>query len=171
MAARGKPLTRYRCGEALFEVELRQVKPEWEALVNGEALRLRLEGLEGGRAVVRHGGEEHVLHFARDGGVLHLSWDGVSYKLAVEREGGRRAERHDKGALEAPMPGRVSALRVTPGARVRKGEELLVVEAMKMENALRAPRDGVVRAVHASVGDMVAPGRPLVEIDEEGGGA
>jgi 3-methylcrotonyl-CoA carboxylase alpha subunit len=100
-----------------------------------------------------------------------LSWDGVSYKLAVEQEGGRRAERHDRGALEAPMPGRVSALRVAPGTRVRKGEELLVVEAMKMENALRAPRDGVVRAVHASVGDMVAPGRPLVEIDEEGGGS
>ena len=162
---------RFRCGEALFEVELRPARPEWEALVNGEALRLRLEGVAEGRAVVLHGGQEHVLHFARDGGVLHLSWDGVSYKLAVEREGGRRAERHDKGALEAPMPGRVSALRVAPGARVRKGEELLVVEAMKMENALRAPRDGVVRAVHARVGDMVAPGRPLVEIDEEGGGS
>jgi 3-methylcrotonyl-CoA carboxylase alpha subunit len=51
---------------------------------------------------------------------------------------------------------------------VRKGEELLVVEAMKMENALRAPRDGVVRAVHVGVGEMVAPGRALVELEDEG---
>jgi 3-methylcrotonyl-CoA carboxylase alpha subunit len=162
---------RLRCGDVLFEVELRQGKGEWEARVNGETVRLRLESLEDARAVVRHAGEDRVLRFARDGGLVHLFWEGVSYKLALEREGGRRVERHDKGALEAPMPGRVSALRVAPGAHVRKGEELLVVEAMKMENALRAPRDGVVRAVHVSVGDMVAPGRPLVEIDEEGGGS
>jgi 3-methylcrotonyl-CoA carboxylase alpha subunit len=63
------------------------------------------------------------------------------------------------------MPGRVVAVKVAPGARVAKGAELLVVEAMKMENALRAPRDGTVRAVHAAVGDMVGPGRPLVELE------
>ena len=72
------------------------------------------------------------------------------------------------GALEAPMPGRVTAVRAEAGQRVKRGEELLVVEAMKMENALHAPRDGVVRAVHVSPGDMVAPGRPLVELEAEG---
>ena len=65
------------------------------------------------------------------------------------------------------MPGRVAAVRATPGQAVKKGEEILVVEAMKMENALRAPRDGVVRAVHVAVGDMVAPGRPLVELEAD----
>jgi biotin carboxyl carrier protein len=68
------------------------------------------------------------------------------------------------------MPGRVSAVKVEPGERVAKGQELVVVEAMKMENALRAPHAGVVRAVHARAGDMVAPGRALVEIDESGEG-
>ncbi len=63
------------------------------------------------------------------------------------------------------MPGRVAAVKVAPGQRVAKGDELLVVEAMKMENALRAPRDGVVRAVHVAAGDMVAPGRALVEVE------
>ena len=72
------------------------------------------------------------------------------------------------GALEAPMPGRVTAVKAEPGQRVERGEELLVVEAMKMENALRAPRGGVVRAVHVTAGEMVAPGRPLVEIEAEG---
>ena len=114
---------------------------------------------------MRHAGESRPLHYARDGGALHLFWEGVSYKLALAREDSRRSARHDTGALEAPMPGRVSAVKVAVGARVRKGEELLVVEAMKMENALRAPRAGVIRAVHVEVGEMVAPGRALVEID------
>jgi 3-methylcrotonyl-CoA carboxylase alpha subunit len=63
------------------------------------------------------------------------------------------------------MPGRVTAVKVASGQRVAKGEELLVVEAMKMENALRAPRDGVVRAVKVAPGDTVAPGRALVELE------
>jgi len=56
---------------------------------------------------------------------------------------------------------------VETGQDVEKGQEVLVVEAMKMENALRAPRAGRVGAIHARVGDMVAPGRVLVEIEEK----
>ena len=88
-----------------------------------------------------------TLHFARDASTLHLFWDGVAYRLLEAREAARPAARHDTGALEAPMPGRVSAVKVAVGQRVAKGEELLVVEAMKMENALRAPKAGVVRAL------------------------
>ena len=157
---------RLRCGERLYTLELRQARGEWEVLVDGEPLTLALQELRGGRATVRHAGRLFTLYFARDGASIHLSWEGVSYKLAPAREAARRGARHEAGALEAPMPGRVSAVRVAVGARVRKGEELVVVEAMKMENALRAPRAGVVRAVHVSVGEMVAPGRPLVELDE-----
>jgi 3-methylcrotonyl-CoA carboxylase alpha subunit len=159
---------RLRCGDELFEVQLKEAKGEWEAVVNGEPLRLSLRPLAEGRWLVQHGGLPATLHFARDGATLHLFWDGVAYRLVEAREGARPAARHDGGTLEAPMPGRVSAVKVAVGQQVTKGEELLVVEAMKMENALRAPRDGVVRAVHVSTGDMVAPGRALVEIGDAG---
>jgi biotin carboxyl carrier protein len=59
----------------------------------------------------------------------------------------------------------VIAVKVAPGQKVARGEELLVVESMKMENAVRAPRDGTVRAVAAQVGDMVGPGAVLVELE------
>jgi biotin carboxyl carrier protein len=62
------------------------------------------------------------------------------------------------------MPGKVTVVRAVPGQAVRKGDELLVIEAMKMENALRAPRDGVVKSVAAKPGDMVSPGVVLVEL-------
>jgi len=156
---------RLRCGDQSFDVEVKDGRDGLEVRVAGRSFRFTLDPAGPGVFVVREGPSTRTLHVARDGAAVHLSWDGVAYILAEEREGARAARRHDKGALEAPMPGRVAAVRVAAGQRVAKGEELLVVEAMKMENALRAPRDGVVRAVHVSAGDTVAPGRPLVEIE------
>jgi acetyl/propionyl-CoA carboxylase alpha subunit len=160
---------RLRCGDELFDIQVEGAGGECSALVNGQPLRLSLRAAGEGRFVVEHAGLSLTLHFARDGGMLDLFWDGVAYRLVEAREGARRRERHETGALEAPMPGRVSAVKVALGQRVAKGEELLVVEAMKMENALRAPRAGVVRALHARLGEMVAPGRVLVEIGEPEG--
>jgi 3-methylcrotonyl-CoA carboxylase alpha subunit len=156
---------RLRCGAEAFDVQIREGGGALEAHVAGRVLRFALEPAGSGVFVVRDGTRATTLHVARDGAAIHLAWEGVAYVLAEEREGGRPAPRHDPGALEAPMPGRVSAVMVGPGQRVAKGDELLVVEAMKMENALRAPRDGVVRAVHVAAGDMVAPGRALVEVE------
>lgn len=101
----------------------------------------------------------------RDGARTWLHWDGVTYVLEDEDDGARGGQRGHAHGLEAPMPGRVIAVKVAPGQAVVKGEEVLVVEAMKMENALRAPRDGVVKAVSARVGDMVSPGTVLVELE------
>jgi biotin carboxyl carrier protein len=159
------------CGGETIEVELRSVRGGFDAVVGVETLRFSLGPVKDGRCEVRREGESVPLHFARDGRTLHLFWDGVVYRVEEQRDGARASVRHDAGALEAPMPGRVSAVKVTVGQRVESGDELVVVEAMKMENALRAPRAGVVRALHASPGDMVAPGRPLVELDEAEAGA
>jgi acetyl/propionyl-CoA carboxylase alpha subunit len=107
----------------------------------------------------------HTFHCVREGDDLFLFWDGVAYRGILEREGARPRERPSGGALEAPMPGKVIAVKVGPGDTVRKGDELLVVEAMKMENALRAPRDGKVARVLTRVGDSVSPGTVLVELE------
>ena len=156
---------RVRCGGETFDVQVREERGSLVARVAGREIRFGLEPAGPGVFVVRDGRRATTLHVAVDGARLHLSWEGVAYTLVEEREGSRAAPRADTGALEAPMPGRVAAVKVAAGRRVVKGEELLVVEAMKMENALRAPRDGVVRAVHVAPGDLVAPGRALVEIE------
>jgi len=67
--------------------------------------------------------------------------------------------------LRAPMPGLIVQLRVQPGDRVAAGDGLVVMEAMKMENELRAPAGGTVRAVHVSVGAAVEKGALLVELE------
>ena len=64
--------------------------------------------------------------------------------------------------IRAIIPGRVAAIAVAVGDEVRAGQPLLVVEAMKMQNELRAPRDGVVRSVGAAAGGTVEIGDVLV---------
>jgi 3-methylcrotonyl-CoA carboxylase alpha subunit len=64
-------------------------------------------------------------------------------------------ETQGDGRVLAPMPGRVVMVRIKPGDAVVQGQELLVVEAMKMELALKAPRDGVIAEVRAAAGDFV----------------
>jgi 3-methylcrotonyl-CoA carboxylase alpha subunit len=70
-----------------------------------------------------------------------------------------------EGGLRAPMPGKVIALTVEPGATVEKGAPLIVLEAMKMEHTISAPRKGVVKAFRFAVGDQVADGAELLEFE------
>ena len=67
--------------------------------------------------------------------------------------------------LRSPMPGRVISILVRPGDSVSEGDEICVVEAMKMEQSIRAPRDGVVKSVHVQPMDPVQADDPLVELE------
>jgi 3-methylcrotonyl-CoA carboxylase alpha subunit len=69
------------------------------------------------------------------------------------------------GLVRAPMHGKLLAVLVAPGASVRRGQPVAVVEAMKMEHALAAPCDGVVGAVLASTGSQVTEGTPILRIE------
>lgn len=68
-------------------------------------------------------------------------------------------------ALGAPMPGAIAAIEVAAGARVKRGDVLLSLDAMKMINAIRAPRDAVVAEVMVKVGQTVAFGDPLMRFE------
>ncbi|KDA04260.1 methylcrotonoyl-CoA carboxylase subunit alpha [Hyphomonas oceanitis SCH89] len=70
-------------------------------------------------------------------------------------------------AVKAPMPGKIIAMNVKAGDTVTHGQTLAVMEAMKMEHSLAAPRDGVVEAVSGAVGEQVAEGVVLVQLVEE----
>jgi propionyl-CoA carboxylase alpha chain len=63
----------------------------------------------------------------------------------------------------SPMPGLVVSLDAEVGREVRSGEVVAIIEAMKMQNIIRAERDGVVKAVNAKAGDSVAADEVLVE--------
>lgn len=67
--------------------------------------------------------------------------------------------------VEAPMPGTILDIKVNQGDTVKKGQVLLILEAMKMENEIMAPRDGKVTAINTSKGSSVNVGDPLVSLE------
>jgi 3-methylcrotonyl-CoA carboxylase alpha subunit len=92
--------------------------------------------------------------------------DGEVYDLVAgaEASGRQRGGRSAVDLLSAPMPARVTAIVVEQGQAVRKGDVLVKLEAMKMEMAVRAPKDGTVSRIACRVGEMVQPGVGLLEI-------
>ena len=63
------------------------------------------------------------------------------------------------------MPGKVISIMVRPGDRVAAGDEVCVVEAMKMEQSIRTGRDGVIKTIHVQPMDSVGTNDPLVELE------
>ena len=97
-----------------------------------------------------------------DGDTRWVFVEGEVYVFDVQRAGKRDTRHH--GTLSAPMPATVRKIAVVEGDTVKKGETLLVLEAMKMELPVRAPSDGVVSKISCREGDLVQPGITLVEI-------
>ena len=67
--------------------------------------------------------------------------------------------------IAATIPGKIIAIKVEKGVRIKKGQPLVVIEAMKMENELKSPADGRVTGVYVSVGDKVENNAALIDID------
>jgi 3-methylcrotonyl-CoA carboxylase alpha subunit len=87
-----------------------------------------------------------------------------TYGLVTLSEQLELKESHS-GELRAPMPGKVIVVNVTQGQHVKKGEVLLVMEAMKMEHAIAAPRDGVIKSCFCKVGDQIPESTDLIAFE------
>ncbi|HSV71990.1 MAG TPA: biotin/lipoyl-containing protein [Methylibium sp.] len=102
------------------------------------------------------------------GDEVHVHLDGETYLLrhthSLERFADQAVE-EEQAIARAPMPGAAVALAVERDAVVRRGQALLVIESMKMEMTIAAPCDGVVQAVHVSVGQTFDRDAPLVTLD------
>jgi biotin carboxyl carrier protein len=153
--------------------------------VDGDTARLEGTGDEarvldagrGGSLCLSVGGRPHRVYGVRVG---ETEWEihhrGRSYRVEVADERSwrvRRAQGNGSAAaaglepLHAPMPGLVLRVDVEEGQEVAESQGLLIVEAMKMENELRARATGRVRRVHVAAGESVRRGDLLIEFEQD----
>ncbi|MHA2225758.1 MAG: biotin/lipoyl-containing protein [Candidatus Hodarchaeales archaeon] len=103
---------------------------------------------------------------AKDGKIRFIHLDGEDYELKrvsdVEDE---FEETEEEGSLTSPMPGRIVKILVKPGDNVTKGQDLLIIEAMKMENKIVAPYDGTIKMVYFPEGDQVEANVLLIDLE------
>lgn len=153
-----------KAGGVAHEI-LRRSASELE--VDGVCVTARLtENGSGGFIAHRTGGATSVF-VAREGDRVFAQIGGRAYALTVVNRSSSisSVDAGALGGLEAPMPGRVTRVAVAVGDSVKLGQELIVIEAMKMENAIIAPADGMVKSLSVKAGDMVAPGSPLIVVE------
>jgi biotin carboxyl carrier protein len=92
--------------------------------------------------------------------------DGRVFEFEVARGGRRKRGGGHHGSLSAPMPATVRRIDVKPGDTVKRGQTLILLEAMKMELPVRASSDGTVTSVNCREGELVQPGTTLIELDD-----
>lgn len=110
-------------------------------------------------------GVKTPLSVVRDGEEITVFTEGGQSRLTlIDPHAAAQSQGTGGGGLTAPMPGRVVQVLVETGAQVRQGTPLLVVEAMKMEHTIAAPRDGKVEAIHFAPGDLVNEGVELLAL-------
>jgi 3-methylcrotonyl-CoA carboxylase alpha subunit len=156
----------FRAGDTVQEIAVEVVDGAYRLGIDGQHLLGR--GTPGAdselhaqlgerrmRAAVVAAGERRQVFFAGRSWALSLV-----DRLHVGGEGDEV-----EGGLRAPMPGKVIAVVAQPGATVEKGAPLLVLEAMKMEHTISAPRKGVVKSFRFGPGDQVTDGADLVDFE------
>lgn len=113
-------------------------------------------------------GRAHIVYVAGPSDDRWAFWNGQVFHAAfvTAAEPARRRTGADAPqSLAAPMPATVLKVLVAPGAAVRKGETVVILEAMKMELPVRAPADATVKAVHCQDGQLVQADAILIELE------
>ena len=150
---------RLRQGSATYEVRIE----DGAAVLDGRRVEFERREHDGRLVGISIGGQEHRIAAAADGDRTFVWCDGVTRTFEPVSKTRTAASRDPGGDLISPMPGRVRRILVSDGDTVARGQVLLVLEAMKMEHAIIAPRDGSVR-LRVREGDLVDAGMELAEI-------
>jgi len=162
----------FKDGEASHTVVVHYRKGgTWQLDLSGEAktLEARAERDAHGDLIASLDGVRRRATVVRLGWDLVIIAEGRQHRLLLDDPAASAGEGEGAaGSLTAPMPGKVIQVLAEVGQSVEQGTPLMVLEAMKMEHTIKAPKAGVVSAIHYGPGDQVADGAELLVIDAEG---
>jgi len=160
-----------RIGNREYSVEISETKIR----VNGTSVGLGEVHVDGQCGLFFTNNDTKMLRAVYDQGQREsfVQIEGREFPVAVETERDRLLKRfegigghsHHHAEIRASMPGLVIRLAAKEGSDVTKGQALLILEAMKMENEIRSPADGLIKSIHAKQGQTVEKGDLLIVLD------
>jgi propionyl-CoA carboxylase alpha chain len=139
---------------------------DWDVAVGGDERAVRVRGTGDDWIDLDVGGLRRRLHVVQAADAVHVDSALGADTLRPRPRLPRPVASEAPGSLRAPMPGRVSAVHVEPGAAVTAGDVLLVLEAMKMEHAITAPFAATVQSLLVEEGRQVSADDVLVVLVE-----
>ena len=155
-------------GSALV-VEYRQGGDDYTVTVRDETLQARILAAHDGALTLLVDGQLLRAYVVNDGPRILVAIDGHVYEFARGERKTAQSRQREAGRLSpeirSPMPGKILQVRVAEGASVEAGQVLVVLEAMKMENALTAEGPARIRKIHVAAGELVDLGQLLVELE------
>jgi acetyl/propionyl-CoA carboxylase alpha subunit len=150
-------------------VEYSQRDGGYTVTVSEKTFHAHILAAEDGAFTVQVNGQLLHAHIASDGPRTLVAIDGRVYEFVREEKKIAQNRQREAGRLNpdirSPMPGKILEVRVSEGETVGAGQVLVVLEAMKMENALTAEGPARVRKLHVSSGELVDLGQLLVELE------
>lgn len=165
----------YRFDDQQVDLTLTPLHDGLGLTVDGTTHAAQLTPLPDGRAELTLGSQTHIIAVAEDGDDLLVQLAGEVIRIhrftAFEAAGGGGA---NKDNVIAPMPGTVISVSAGPGDQVAKGDALMIIESMKLQTTIAAPRDGEIETVCFAAADTFDKGSALVTLvplksDEEEG--
>ena len=153
--------------ELAVELEKTDAGPPaaYDAVVGGDELSLRAHSVEANTLRVEHGGHSVTAHVTTSGGTTRVFIRGRVYELTkADDAASGSAAVIGSPEIRSTMPGKILAVLVAEGDTVAAGDDVIILEAMKMENRLRAEIAGTVEKIEVREGDRVEGGDVLVRL-------
>jgi biotin carboxyl carrier protein len=139
----------------------------YRATIGDRTVGVEITHTESGKLDLIIDGQRVTAYVSSDNAKRWVTVNGQTFVLTKSSRAKRKGAAHDHAAeLAAPMPGQVRGVNVSESDAVTKGQTLLVLEAMKMEIRIQAPRDGVVKKLLVKQGQTVEREQILIEIEE-----
>jgi biotin carboxyl carrier protein len=161
---------RYQSGDDEKRVRIERQGDGYAVTIGERTYAVKLERSEPGKIAFTADGQHYLAHIANDSNQRYvaLEGDGSVYDLMTADSAATSARRKTSAVsdnvLSAAMPGQVVKVLVAEGEAVKRGQTLVVLEAMKMEIRVTAPRDAQVIKMMCSSGEIVERGQRLVEL-------
>ena len=158
----------YEFGGKLYHVAVKDDKNIFKVTIDGEDVPSEVLVFNQGFMKFTIGNRVHKCVVSRAGDTLSVFMDGMVYRLKEHKAGAPKPmpQNEELGTLNSPISGKVVKVLVKNGDVVIKGQELLIIEAMKMEHKVKAPYAGMVKAVNFKVDDKVDIGQLLVDVEK-----